>query len=513
MKRAQIYAMVAMLFSFRFLAAQRVLYSPVIDDRYTSHFEVAGKTSDYYWVLKQKEKTSGSLSVLQQEFEVYDARLDLVNTVFRFIIPENTLKEYLVAGTHFFDRLLVLKEDSKTIISLQRFSEDGSSVSGQKTIFSFPFNERGNSFLLIRSEDKRRMLLLCFESVTESSPKLHAILFNENWEQLFYKTYHHPNITQPMIQDDFTSYPVEHFNSYPVQLANNGQWLMASPSRTSNNFLLLHFCDDDNSFSYKELKLPPYSQLDDVVLSIDNNKGEAFAGVLSKFHYPSLKNVQVAHYSMIKQQFDFDSSYRFSTLAGNKFKNDHIVHESFAAVPGNGFLLLKEYGKEYSSAFESDDAWNPEVFLAAAQVANVFTTVSLNSDGYARFNELVSAGNTSHRGDLSLFYFPGQRKDSCWSGFISKEQTTDMNSPYLSYLFIPSKDKLALMYNSPYKNGDQYGASTFLDTQGNALNEGGLVFWRFSAQLNFQEAKQIASDEVAVPYKHNQRNGFAIIRF
>src|ERR1022692_2254838 len=276
MKRAQIYAIAVMLSSFHFLSAQHVLYSPVIDSRYTSHLEVAGKTSNYYWVLKEKEQSSKRSVLLQQGFEVCDARLNLVRTVPPFTIPDIALKEYLVAGRNCFDRLLILKDDNKTIISLQRFSEDGSSVNNVKTLFSFPFNESGNSFLLVRSEDKRKILLLCFEAVAESSPKLHAILFNENWEQLFYKTYHHPNITQPMIQDDFTSYPAENFNSCPVQLANNGQWLMASPSRTSNNFLLLHFCDDDNSFSYKEIKLLPNTQFDDAALSVNNETGEAF---------------------------------------------------------------------------------------------------------------------------------------------------------------------------------------------------------------------------------------------
>lgn len=513
MKRAQIYAIAVMLLSFQFLSAQRVLYSPVIDDRYTNHFEVAGKTSDYYWVLREKKQSSKRSVFQQQDFEVYDSRLSLANTTPRFTIPDNALKEYFVAGRKYFDRLLLLKDADKTPISLQRFSQDGSSFSNEKIIFSFPFNESGNNFLLVRSEDKRKILLLCFETVSDSPPKLHAILFNENWEQLFYKTYQHVNISQPMIQDDFTSYPIEYFSNSSVQLANNGQWLVASPSRTNNNFLLFHFCDDDNSFSYKEIKLPAYSQLDDVALSIDNNTGEAFAGVLSKFHYPALKNVQVVHYSMVKQEFNFDSSYRFNTLPGTKLKNENLVHESFVAVPGNGFLLLKEYGREYESSLNDDNAWDPEIFFTNSFVANTLMRVSPNSNGYARFNKLGGAGNTYHRGDLNLFYFPAKKNDSSWSGLISKQQTTDMNSPYLSYLFVPAKDKLALLYNRYYKNEDQYGSSTFLDEQGNMLNDGGVVFWKFKILLNFQEAKQVEGNEVAVPYKDNQRNGFAIIRF
>ncbi len=502
-----------LLISFQFLTAQRVLYSPFIDDRHATRFEIAGKTADYYWLLKEKKQSSRHQLGLQQGFEVYDNRLQLVNTLSTFTIPDNVLKEYFIGSTNSFDKLLLSKVGDKTVVSLERFSQDGSWVGEEKPIFNFPFAESGNSFLLVRSEDKKKILLLCFQSVTESSPRLHAILFNENWEQLFYKTYHHPNITQPMIQDDFTNAPLENFNSSPIQLANNGQWLMASPSRTSNNFLLLHFCDDDNSFSYKEVRLPEYSQLDDVAVSIDNTSGEAFAGILSKFHYAPLKNVQVVHYSMTKQAFDFDSSYRFNTLPGNKLKNENLVHESFVAVPGKGFLLLKEYGKEYSGAFDPDNAWDPETFFLNASFTNSLAPVQASSDGFVRINKLVSAGNTYHRGDLSLFYFPAQKNDSCWSGFMNKEQTTDMNSPSLSYLFIPSKDKLALVYNSPYKDGDQIGASLFLDTRGNTLNMGGVIFWKLSPLLNFQQSKQIEGNEVAIPYQVNQRKGFAIIRF
>jgi len=513
MKLAKIYGVLTLMIVFQFLSAQRVIYSQFIDDRNSTHFEIAGKTADYYWLLKEKEQNSKHQILLQQGFEVYDSRLNLVNTVSNFTIPDNALKEYLIGGTNYFDKLLLSKEGDITSVSLKRFSQDGSLVSEEKTIFSFPFAESGNSFLLVRSEDKKKILLLCFQSVNESSPWLHAILFNENWEQLFYRTYHHPNITQPIIQDDFTSYPVENFNSSPIQLANTGQWLMASPSRTSNNFLLLHFCDDDNSFSYKEIRLPEYSQLDDVAVSVDNNRGEAFAGILSKFHYATLKNVQVVHYSMSKQAFDFDSSYRFSTLPGSKLKNENLVHESFAVVPGNGFLLLKEYGKEYTSTFDCDNSWNPEIFFSNASFTNSFIPVKTNKDGYMRFNKLVSGSNSYHRGDLNLFYFPAKKNDSCWSGLISKEQTTDMNSPSLSYLFIPAKGRLALIYNSTYQNGDQYGASSFLDIRGNALNDGGMIFWKFNTLLNFQQSKQIDFNEVAVPFLVNQRKGFAIIRF
>ena len=512
MKRVRINVVVVMLLSFHSLMAQRVLYSPVIYDRYQSKFEVVGKTSDYYWLLSERKQHSKRFDVIEQSFQVYNERLNLVNTITDAPIPANALKEYLIAGRNYFDKMFLLQDSNKINISLQRFSQDGSSYSASKIIASFPFNEPGNSFLLIRSEDKNRILLLCFESVPSSPPKLHAILFNENWQQISYIKYEHLFITQPMIQDDFTSYPIESFNGNAVQLANNGQWLMASPSRTNNNFLLFHFCDDGSGFSYKEIPLPTSSELENLALTINNEKGEAFAGLLSKFHYPALKNVQVVHYSMEKQQFDFDSSYRFSTLPGNKFKTDNLVHESFVIIPGKGFLLLKEYGKPFSGLAE-DNSWDPESFFADMTVTNSIMPIYTNSDGYTKFNKLTAASNTYQRGDLSLFYFPAQKNDSCWSGLINKEQNSEMNSPNLSYVLFPEKDKLALLYNSFFKNEDQYGSSTMLDKQGNMLNDGGVIFWKFNTVLNFQNARQIDANEVAVPYKDNQRNGFAIIRF
>ena len=215
---------------------------------------------------------------------------------------------------------------------------------------------------------------------------------------------------------------------------------------------------------------------------------------------------------MEKQQFDFDSSYRFNTLPGTQFKNDNLVHESFVAIPEKGFLLLKEYGKTFSSPVE-DNAWDPESFLADMNISNSIMPLYANSDGYTKFNKRTAASNTYKRGDLSLFYFPAKKNDSCWSGLISKEQNSEANSPNLSYVLFPEKDKLALLYNSFFKNEDQYGSSTMLDKQGNMLNDAGVIFWKFNTILNFQNARQIDGNEVAVPYKDNERNGFAIIKF
>ena len=66
--------------------------------------------------------------------------------------------------------------------------------------------------------------------------------------------------------------------------------------------------------------LPPSYSMEDVALYIDNEKEEAFAGILSGFRHNTHKNVHITHYAMQAQQFDFDSSYRFNTLPAGKMK-------------------------------------------------------------------------------------------------------------------------------------------------------------------------------------------------
>jgi hypothetical protein len=520
-RRMQIYVVALLLLHSHFLAAQKVLYSPFIDDRSVLSFTVAGKAGDYYWVQKDKRKKSPLRNAdwrltEEQIFEIYDARMNLVKTTPSFILSDSTIKEYLVPGNRYFDQLILSAGRKKTTALLQRYTANGELLTEAKIISSFPFNETGNNFLLVRSEDKNKTLLLGFESVPSSAPRIHAILFNQQWDQLSYIIYDHPFITQPFIQDDFISYPGENFNNIPVQLANNGQWLMASPSRTNLNFLLFHFCGDDHSFSYKEIILPASYTMEDVALSIDNEKEEAFAGILSGFRFTTHKNVHVTHYSMETQAFDFDSSYRFNTLPADKKKKENLTKESFVAVPGAGFMLLKEYGIAFTDWYNDvayDNEWDPDVLFTTGTVQNAGTGFSVSQDGYTRYNTLGGIHGDYARGDLSLFYFPAHTKDSCWSGTINQAQTTALNPPYLSYLVMPSKDKLSFLYNSFLRNEDQYGTSTILDPHGNLHPEGGVVFWKFNNILSFQESRQIETSEVAIPYQKNQRKGFAIIRF
>jgi hypothetical protein len=255
----------------------------------------------------------------------------------------------------------------------------------------------------------------------------------------------------------------------------------------------------------------------DVGLYIDNENQEAYAGVLSVFRSTTHKNVHVTRYSMEKQAFDFDSAYHFNTLAPEKTKNENLVRENFIALPGKGFMLLKEYGRAFTGWYDSDsdsynNQWDPAL-LFAEQASSGNTLFSETADGYTRYNKLTGSQNNFGRGDLRIFYFPAHNDDSCWSGMISKTQATELNLPYLSYLAIPEKNRLFFLYNSFLRNQDQYGSSTVLDGNGNLQPGEGLMYWKFNNTLLFQQAIHITENEVAVPYQDNQRRGFAIIRF
>ncbi|HMH21927.1 MAG TPA: hypothetical protein VK563_09125 [Puia sp.] len=520
-REIKICLVVLLVLDVHFLVAQQVLYSPVQNDRWVIQTEVAGKVGEYYWtrVVKKRRVVRGQDGQRlheEQSFDIYDARMRYVTTAPSLIDPDTVIKQYLIPGSTFFDQLVLLQGYKKTDLLLERYESNGNAVHESRIIGSFPFNEPADSWLLVRSEDKTKILLLGFESIPSSSPRMHAVVFDQDWRMLSDRTYEHPSLTQPILQDDATSYPIDDFSKSPVKLANNGQWLMAAPSREDHSFLLFHFCGEDNSYAFKKISLATSSAMEDVALSIDNEKGEASAGILSRLHYYVHKNVRTVHYSMGRREFDFDSSYRFSTLLPGKLRNENLEKENFIAVPGDGFILLKEYGRSFAGWHDEeapDNPWDPEAFFFDEATLRTGVRFPLMQDGYARYSELRGLGGAHGRGDLSLFYFPGNRKDSCWSGLISKEQVTELNAPDLSYLVVPVKNKLFFLYNSFIREGVQYGNATIIDHQGNLMSGEGVIFWQFSNTLLFQQSRQISSDEVAVPYEKNQRRGFAIIRF
>lgn len=515
----QRYVLFVLFFACYASHAQRVLYSPLIVRGSVLRFTVAGKVGDSYWVQTERQKRriprhAEDWMKEEQAFAVYDARLQLLHTVPAASITASTLKKYLVCGNRYFDELIVQANLAQTVLRLRRYEADGSLLA-DSTVAQFPFVEPGHCFIMAVSADKSKTLVLGFETVLSSPPRLHAICFNNNWQVLSSLVYDHPFITQPFIQDDFFCLPANNLNNAPVQVANNGEWLMAAPSRTNHNFLLFHFNANNNKLDYKEIVLPPLYKMEDLALYVNSNKGEAMAGILSRYRQTAHKNVHVTHYSFSKDAFDFDAEYRFSTLAGMQANGSNLVRESFLAVPEMGFMLLKEYGRTFTSWYNQDNydrPWDPE-FVFASNNTTPAPAPSFNANGYSRYSySCTSAGNYS-RGDLSIFYFPGRRADSSWSGFINKKQVTELNAPALSYLFVPLPDKLAFMYNSVEREDYPFGTTLLLDSQGNQVSERELISWKADQSLIFQRAVQITQNEVAVPYERERLKGFAVIRF
>ena len=517
------YMAVLLVFCANCLAAQKVLYSSYLNDRNTDRFEITGKSGDYYWVQKNKKKNQVELPAMpwrsdrQPTFEIYDSRLNEIATVTAAEITDATKKEYFIPGEKYFDHLILLSGMEKTYLSLDRYAPDGEIITTARILDTLPFAENGNSFILLRSEDKSKILLLCFQTIPDAPLQLHGILFDENWQILSENKYKHPYITQPFVQYEFFNYPVEHFSTSSIKLSNNGDWMMVAPSGRNHNFSLFHFNGRDSAFVYKDIKLPASSSVEDVALSVDNEKHEAMAGILSRFRYSTLKNVQVAKYSMEQKKIDFDSSFRFNTLVGSKVKNENLYEESFVAVPGAGFMLLKEYGKDYpKTGREEEDNYNAATskeILFTNNVASNENEALVKNDDYTKYTTLAGPKGYYKRGDLSLFYFPGTRNDSCWSGIINKEQTTELNSSYLSYAVVPASGRLFFLYNSFLWREDQFGSATVLDHKGEEIRDDGIVFSKIKNTLQFQKARQISDHEMAVPYSNYGRNGFAIIKF
>jgi hypothetical protein len=497
-------------------SAQKVLYSPFIGTQTETRFEVIGKCGNYYWIQKGKKKFRMKNSLdpwindKDLSLEVYDARMNPVRSISSFL-STNMIKEYFVPGDEYLDQLLLMPGDQKTLAVVNRYAADGTLPANMDTICNFPSNMKCGDFLLIRSQDKNKILLLGFQPIPESPPVLHAFLFDKNWRLVHKAVYSNNYISKPLVQYDVIDYPLEDYSSAPIKLGNDGGWLMTTASNTNRNYLLLHFRGLDDSFIFKELKIPATTSIEETGVYLSNEDHAGFVGILSRIRLPAMKNVRVANYSLTNCQVTSDTSYTFNTLGGNKIKNENIFEEYFMTVPGKGFIFLKEYGRMFSSdhqqeEFSSGDAAVPEI----NGHGNVEPGV-INKNDYTRYNNFAGTRNNFDRGDLTFYYLPASSNDSCWSGIINKEQITELGSSYLSYVFLPRKDKLFFLYNSLYKNSDQYSSTTVLDEKGNELNEG-VEYWKIKSTLVFQKARQISENELAIPYEKNFRNGFAIIR-
>jgi|SRR6185312_14485211 len=498
------------------LSAQRVNYSSYINVHSPNTFQVIGKSGDYYWVEKEqirktdKHHESGFI-LTSQSFSAYDDRLNFIKEIPALKIP-GTIKEYLMAGKTFFDQLVLSASGGKTYIYINCYDANAAAESSSRLIDSFSFSAPGTSFLLARSEDLSKIILIGFEPGHSFSPRLHTILLNNDWKVIYHSVLEHPYFTQPCIQDDDVSFPAESFDNLPVKLANNGEWLMASASRTNRNYLLFHIYNDGKSFYYQEIQLSPFYSMEDIAMSIDNVHQGMSVGLLSRYRNTSLKNVEVTHYSMTQTRFDFDSSYRFNSIGG-RLESQNLSNESFISVPGQGYMLFREFGRRKdpeNRQIPDIDPWDP-VYLMAGFPARVEHSTPANDNAYARNGGLQGIRSVFNRGNLTMFYFPAKKKDSTWSGMISTEQTTELNSPSLSYLVFPVKNKLFIVYNSKFRNSDELSTTTVLKVNGQPTGDA-LIFWKMNRVMDFQQYRRISSDEVAVPYRNNQQTGFAIIR-
>lgn len=505
----RISSLLLLSFITHILAAQQVLYSPFISSQPQTRFQVIGKAGNYYWIQKSKKifrpkKYIGSWEEGSFNFEVYDGRMNEVTSI-PVDVSEDVMKEYFVPGEEYFDQLLFLKNNFQIVVLLNRFTPDGNKNANVDTIATFPAHMKYSNFLLVRSEDKNKLLLLGFETIADSLPRVHSFLFDKNWSLIDKAVYANTNISQPYVQYDLVDYPLEHFSNTAVKLTNDGEWLMAVPSNVSRNFLLFHFGVPGDAIAYKEIKLLSSATVEDVILSLNNEKKEVSAGILSRLRYQPVKYVRVAHYLLSDKRIDFDTSFRFNTTT-NKTKNENLYEEYFMTVPNKGFMLLKEYGKPFSFN-EQEDRYNER-----DEADSIFSSaVNVNRNDYTRYGNLAGSRTAFDRGDLSIYYFPWSPGDSCWSGIINKEQSTELSSSYLSYVFLPREDKLFFLYNEFYRNTNQYSNTTVLDEKGNALEEG-VVYWKMKNNLVFQKARQISANELAIPYERNGRNGFAIIK-
>lgn len=495
------------------LFAQSVLYSTFIQNPTTTSFEVVGKAGNFYWVQKSKKNSSykrrpaSEPHVKAYNFEIYDARLNRIRSL-SCTLSDTVLKQYLIAGPNYFDQLLFAAASGKTYVLLNRFNADGTPVLDKDTLLAFPGSLKGNDFLLVRSQDQTKLLLLGFEPVEDAPPRLHAVLYNSNWHVLFQTVYTKSVISQPYLQYDFSDYPLEHYDNSPVKLANNGDWLFVAPSRRSNNYLLCHFHYADSLLFQSEIKLAQHANVQQVSLTLDNVTNEASAGLLLNTYSGTIKKVQTAHYLLSQCHLDFDTTYRVNTLGSGQTKEAHLVEHYFMPLSVRGFLFLKEYGRSFVSIYQSEEVKPDDEIEESHSEQN---TAPFHKNDYTRYTNFSATRRAYERGDLSLYYFPAKQQDSSWSGLINQAQTGELNSSFLSYRCVPLEGKIILLYNSLGNFETKFASTTFLDAQGHSLNKG-IIFWQSNNRLDFQKARQISINELAVPYARNGNEGFAVIR-
>lgn len=495
--------------------AQHVLYTEPLRSRSGIQFEVVGRSENFYWFAKlQKEKSFNRKNrpegTVLLDVELFDGRLAPVREETPVYFP-GISKQWLMTGKKGLDQFMMTSSDDQTRLICSRFYNDPLKEKEIRILDSLPFLSDPSSALLVRSEDHSKILFIAFENSDEYSTKVHAILFDANWNPIYHRMIAHSLFAQPCIQEDEIGFAGESFDDLPIKLANNGEWLMAAPSRIIHNFTLFHACPNGSEYQFRDLPVSPFYKMEDIAMSINNEKEEMSVGLLSGYLKTSLKNVHITNYSISQGRFDFDTSYRFNTQVRDA-RNKNLSHERFIAVPGGGYMLLKEYGVPLESDKpENPFIGNPEAAYLLANYTEANAGKADLEEGYHLNHGLSPIPLIRNRGDLNLFYFPAVSKDSTWSGTLMMEQQAENNNPDLSYLIVPDKDKLYIIYNNVDGSVNPIATNTTLNRRGQPTGDA-LVFWKMNRQLNFQLAHHFAADEMAIPYIHNQQNGFAIIR-
>ena len=495
------------------LNAQRVIYSESINTRAPIRFQVVGKSENFYWVAKlqlQKSKLhhTQERNIEIQDFELFDNRLHLLSEQSPVYIP-GTVKQWLMTGNRGLDQVVSAPSGNNTRIFCNRYQANQNTES--RLIDSLPFSANASSILLVRSENQSFILLVAFENTDPESTFVHVHLFDSDWNAVYRRVISNIQFSQPCIQDDEIGFPSEGFDNLPIKLANNGEWGMVFPSRISHNFSLFHACPNGEDYFFKEIAVAPFYKIEDVSMSIHNDRQEMTVGLLSAYRNTSMKNVQVCNYSMREGRFDFDTSYHFNEQARD-IRSKNLSHESFISLPEGGYMLLKEYGSSFE--FEKPNIpplTNWETAYLLANYSEASSGEKEMRQGYTRNRGLSPIPVVRNKGDLNLFYFPAVSNDSTWSAILEMEQHAETNNPDLSYLLMPAKNKLYLIYNSQDGSADPLATTTALNTHGETTGDG-IVFWKMDKMLNFQNARRFSADEVVVPYSGGQRPGFAIIR-
>jgi hypothetical protein len=78
-------------------------------------------------------------------------------------------------------------------------------------------------------------------------------------------------------------------------------------------------------------------------------------------------------------------------------------------------------------------------------------------------------------------------------------------------MIVPLHDKLFCLYNSFVHNDQLYAATTVLNRKGQLVTDQGVMFWGLKTPLDFQRARQVAPDQVVIPYQRFGKPAFAVV--